>query len=59
MNLLVHFVIIMATWRDVLKVHRLHVHLPTTTAILRTFKTSLVPINNEMHLQSIPKFKAK
>ena len=33
--------------RDVLKVPKLH--SPTARAILRTFKTSLVPINHEMH----------
>ena len=33
--------------RDVLKVLKLH--SPTARAILRTFKTSLVPINHEMH----------
>ena len=36
--------------RDVLKVLKLH--LPTARAILRTFKTSLVPINQEMHSHS-------
>ena len=36
--------------RDVLKVLKLH--SPTARAILRTFKTSLVPINHEMHLHS-------
>ena len=35
--------------RDVLKVLKLH--SPTARAILRTFKTSLVPINHEMHEQ--------
>ena len=35
--------------RDVLKVPKLH--SPTARAILRTFKTSLVPINHEMHKQ--------
>ena len=33
--------------RDVLKL--LTLHSPTAHAILRTFKTSLVPINHEMH----------
>ena len=36
--------------RDVLKVLKLH--SPTARAILRTFKTSLVPINHEMHSRS-------
>ena len=36
--------------RDVLKVPKLH--SPTARAILRTFKTSLVPINHEMHSRS-------
>ena len=36
--------------RDVLKVLKLH--SPTAPAILRTFKTSLVPINHEMHSRS-------
>ena len=36
--------------RDVLKVLKLH--SPTAHAILRTFKTSLVPINHEMHSRS-------
>ena len=36
-------------FRDVLKVLKLH--SPTARAILRTFKTSLVPINHEMHEQ--------
>ena len=36
--------------RDVLKVLKLH--SPTACAILRTFKTSLVPINHEMHSRS-------
>ena len=35
--------------RDVLKVLKLH--SPAARAILRTFKTSLVPINHEMHEQ--------
>ena len=35
---------------DVLKVLKLH--SPTARAILRTFKTSLVPINHEMHSRS-------
>ena len=35
--------------RDVLKVLKLH--WPTARAILRTFKTSLVLINHEMHEQ--------
>ena len=37
-------------FRDVLKVLRLH--SPTACAILRTFKTLLVPINHEMHSRS-------
>ena len=36
--------------RDALKVLKLH--SPTARAILRTFKTSLVPINHEMHSRS-------
>ena len=36
--------------RDVLKVLKLH--SPTARASLRTFKTSLVPINLEMHSRS-------
>ena len=36
--------------RDVFKVLKLH--SPTARAILRTFKTSLVPINHEMHSRS-------
>ena len=36
--------------RDVLKVLKLH--SPTARAILRAFKTSLVPINHEMHSRS-------
>jgi len=36
---------------DVLKV--LNLHLRAARAILRTFKTSLVPINHEMHSRSI------
>ena len=36
--------------RDVLKVLKLH--SPAARAILRTFKTSLVPINHEMHSRS-------
>ena len=36
--------------RDVLKVPKLH--SPAARAILRTFKTSLVPINHEMHSRS-------
>ena len=36
--------------RDVLKVLKLH--SLTARAILRTFKTSLVPINHEMHSRS-------
>ena len=36
--------------RDVLKVLKLH--SPTARAILRTFKTSLVPINHEIHSRS-------
>ena len=36
--------------RDVLKVLKLH--SPTARAILRTFKTSFVPINHEMHSRS-------
>ena len=36
--------------RDVLKVLKLH--SPTARAILRTFKTSLVLINPEMHSRS-------
>ena len=36
--------------RDVLKVLKLH--SSTACAILRTFKTSLVPINHEMHSRS-------
>ena len=36
--------------RDVLKVLKLH--SPTARAVLRTFKTSLVPINHKMHLCS-------
>ena len=36
--------------RDVLKVLKLH--SPTARAILRTFKTSLVPINHGMHSRS-------
>ena len=39
----------MVMFRDVLKVLKLH--SPTARAILRTFKTSLVPINHEMHEQ--------
>ena len=35
---------------DVLKVLKLH--SPTARAILRTFKTSLVSINHEMHSRS-------
>ena len=35
---------------DVLKVLKLH--SPTARAILRTFKTSFVPINHEMHSRS-------
>ena len=48
MNLLVHFGI--DDTRDVLKVLKLH--SPTVRAILRTFKTSLVLINPEMHSRS-------
>ena len=36
--------------RDVLKVLKLH--SPTARVILRSFKTSLVPINHEMHSRS-------
>ena len=36
--------------RDVLKVLKLH--SPTARAILRTFETSLVPINHELHSRS-------
>ena len=48
MNLLVHFVIYGHT--DVLKVLKLH--SPFACAILRIFKTSLMPINHEMHSRS-------
>ena len=47
MNLLV---LVHEPARDVLKVLKLH--SPTARAILRTFKTSLVLINHEMHSRS-------
>ena len=45
-----HFVIYGQVTRDVFLVLKLH--LPTARAILRTFKTSLVLINHEMHSRS-------
>ena len=48
MNLLVHFVIYGRLWCF----EGLKLHSPSARAILRTFKTSLAPINHEMHSRS-------